>query len=134
MPEQGGPSDRTSTDVVVRDGCVHWHVLPGCDVRDAREGVVAYRVALRDAWASCLVPCPDCAVDESRQAGERWGAPTPVERARLTLPVLQDLVSGVTIVPPSPHRGGSARVPPLPPAPDQRPAEAGRRQASGHRS
>ena len=140
MKEAGPPvledersADRASSDVVVRDGCVHWHTLASCEVRDAREGVVAYRVTLRDAWASCLLPCPACGSDEARRAGECWGTPTSVERARLTLPVLQDLVTGVTIVPPSPHRCGSSRMPPLPPAPEHRPTPAVRLRVSTRR-
>ncbi|MEO3938037.1 hypothetical protein V3N99_14950 [Dermatophilaceae bacterium Soc4.6] len=113
--EHGQVTDHGSGDVVVRDGCVHWHACAACEVRDSREGVVAYRVSLRDAWSSCLVPCPECAGSKVALAADRWGDPTPVERARLTLPVIQDLVTGVTIVPTSAPVAGARRLPPLPP-------------------
>jgi len=99
---------RTSGDVVVRDGCVHWHTRPACDVRDAREGAVAYSAGLRDVWASRLLPCPSCAGGQAMLAAALWGPLTRVERARLPLPTLQDLTSGVTIVPapaPTPSAG-----------------------------
>ncbi|MDQ2757603.1 MAG: hypothetical protein M3Y71_13755 [Actinomycetota bacterium] len=110
--EHGGPEpEPASGDVVVRDGCVHWHTRPTCEVRDAREGVVAYGCSLRDAWASCLLPCPSCSGGQATVAAARWGSRTRVERARLTLPVLRDLVSGVAIVPLSPHTAEAPRNP-----------------------
>jgi len=111
--EDRGGKARTSGDVVVRDGCVHWHTLPTCDVRDAREGVVAYRCGLRDAWASCLLPCPSCAGGQATLAAAAWGVRTRVERARLSLPVMQDLRNGVGIVPTSPPVPGVGRMPPV---------------------
>ncbi len=112
--EEYGAAGLTSGDVVVRDGCVHWHTRPTCDVRDAREGPVAYLCGLRDAWASCLLPCPSCAGRQVTLAVAAWGEPTRVERARLSLPVLQDLVTGLTILPTSAPRAGARSLPPLP--------------------
>lgn len=108
-------SPGAALDVVVRDGCVHWHAHATCEVRDAREGPVAYRCSLRDAWASRLVPCPECAVVLAAQARSWWGQRSDVERARLPLPPLVDLRTGVTLVPSSPAVHGVARGPVSPP-------------------
>ena len=107
------PTHRAAGDVLVRDGCVHWHTRYACDVRDAREGIFAYGCSLQEAWTSCLLPCPSCAGAEAALAANRWGGRTRVERARLSLPVLQGLVSGVTIVPSSTPGVGARRMWPL---------------------
>ncbi len=89
---------RSSTDVVVRDGCIRWHASSECEVRDAREGGYAYRCSLGDAYGSQLLPCATCATRLEALARTAWGPRTVAERARLALPRLQDLDTLVTIV------------------------------------
>lgn len=88
---------RSSTDVVVRDGCVRWHATFDCEVRDAREGGYAYRCSLGDAYGSRLLPCTACATRLEALATTAWGPRTVGERARLALPRLQDLDTLVAV-------------------------------------